>query len=111
MSVILLKRQLDALLKQQERAIEAIGDKIRKQVIVPACHKHGLRFSSGGGSFDFVQLGPPRESYGNDDDIRFSRHLTAAAKKDIRDILNLLHEDVWGKHSLGMYVESYNPGP
>lgn len=101
-----LKARLEETLRRHDEELCALGAKVRAELVVPACRRHRLRFSSGMGTFFFSK---GDHNYGNRDDVECgdtaSRALPAAAKAAIGPILDLLNEEVSRDNYLGYYVE------
>ena len=100
-----LKARLEETLKRHEEELCALGEKVRAELVIPACRKHRLTFTSGMGTFFFSK---GEHHYGNRDDVECgdaaSRALSAAAKATIAPILDLLNEEISHNNYLGYYV-------
>jgi hypothetical protein len=89
----------------------ALGDRVRQEIVEPACKKHRLRFTSGMGVFFFERRAATANDmhYGDRQDVDNSAwyirdKLSASARATLGPILDLLNVEVsWG-HCLGHYV-------
>jgi hypothetical protein len=84
-----------------EREVSELAEKIRDQVIIPLCLKHGLTFISGNGTFFFTDV------KGNDytsDDVDAAYAGNKKIHKAVSGVLHLLNEEVSHNQVLGYYV-------
>ena len=81
-----------------EDSLQELGRRIRNEVVLPACKKHGLTYLCGNGSCYFIR---GKEAYSDAFNLPDNK-----AGKEIRPILEMLDTQVsYGKY-LGYYVAS-----
>ncbi len=87
---------LDSLRDDFQKKCEALGDKIRTEVVIPACKKHKLKFLQGMGTYFFSR---GSKTYGADHD-----DMSPALRETLVPIFNLLDTQVFNNDVLGYYV-------
>lgn len=81
-----------------EREVERLGLKIEKELVIPICKKHGLKFTQGMGMFFFT------DKKGRDyADVRTDRHNERVAR-DLEPVFEVLNAEVRDNQVLGYYV-------
>jgi hypothetical protein len=107
--------ELERLLKTFDKQLEILAERIRTELVVPACKRHRLCFVSGNGTFFFRRKGTKNEydalepTYGNSEDLEYDvppgyRPLSSAAKKTLGPILDLLNQEISHGEYLGYLV-------
>ena len=95
---------LDHVIAEKERAIERLAEHVRKEIVVPACVRYGLTYTSGNGSYVF---GDPAAKYG---DRRYAIGTAQDARdaklSGLADVFRVLDMDVdtASRATLGHYV-------
>jgi hypothetical protein len=105
---------LKVLNEQYERDLNALVERVRQEIVAPACRRLKMRFSSGMGTYDFKKVEHAGNftapTYSSREDVYDKppvgyRALSSAAKEELGAILDLLHEeDATGKFELGQYM-------
>ena len=111
MSTETYSAELAGIVKRFDDDLTALGEKVRTELVMPACKKYRLTFSSGNGTFDF------RRSQGDayapvwsnskeldDPTPHGHRPLSEAAKTTLRPILDILNEKISHGQYLGYFV-------
>jgi hypothetical protein len=107
--------ELDGIMRRFDDDLTALGKKVREQVVVPACKKYKLEFTSGMGVFFFKRRAAKpgdfmEPHYGNRRDLEAPppcgyRGLSKSAKGALGPILDLLNEEFSRGQYLGYFVE------
>lgn len=93
---------IETLKEKFENELRILGLKIRNELVVPVCSKHGLKFFSGNKIFFFAR---GEEVYDN-----VSQLIAANSKadqnlqNDLKPILELLHTEISHNDYVGFYV-------
>lgn len=110
--------ELKALQEQLEKDLDALGDKIGREIVVPVCAKYKLAFVTIQGNFWFMKKkytknqndwhNAPR--YGDSEELSDPidadyDDISDAAKEALRPILDLLNMEVSHNQFLGYYVD------
>lgn len=89
--------QLETLLEEHDAALNALGDKIRSEVVEPFCRKHGFTYTSGMGMFFFTDT----------NGVNYSPAYNMPKGKvgrEMQEIFNLLNTDFAYNQCLGYLV-------
>jgi hypothetical protein len=92
--------ELVSITQSFDDEMTALGEKVRAELVLPACRKHKLRFSSGNGDYFFAK-GDAR--YGG---VNAAWHpkLSMAAQSTLKPIMDLLDQEVSHGQHLGYFV-------
>lgn len=105
-----LERAVAKIDRERERAIERLAAKVRRDILVPACTKHGLDFKSGNGTW-VLSAG---------DSMLFDAEEAARKGFRLKRLFDALETRIgdWPRGSvtpggpeLGMYVEDFSAPP
>lgn len=94
--------QVKAIEERFYNDLQELGERIRNEVVAPACKNHRLKFLSGNGTFFFSN---GKKTYGDLGDA----DLESAPKKlreVLKPIIDLLNTEITHNDYLGYYVES-----
>lgn len=89
--------ELGAILAEQDRAVTALADRVRSDVVVPFCRKHRLGFIQGMGTFYFYR-----------GEITFGESYNlpnGTLGRDMKRIYDLLRSEIDRVQELGYYVQ------
>jgi hypothetical protein len=120
LTVTAARELVEQTLRRHEAELDDLGERIREELVVPACEAHGLTFSSRNETFCFQRPsgadGPGLFTYGDRADLDAptseSSTLSAAAKESLGSLLDLLnHELVHDGQRLGSLVPSVDLDP
>lgn len=114
--------ELEGIIKRHDDAVDALGAKVRVEVVVPLCRKFKLSFVVIQGDFWFMKKKYTKEprDWHNAPHYSNSKYLndlppgaldgyediSDAAKKALEPVLDLLNTDVSWNNPLGYHVES-----
>lgn len=94
------QKRLEELQKTFEKKVQILADKVRKEVLIPHCKKHGLCFYSGMGRFFFDKDGAT---------ITPDYAPKLVAKFELSQLFQLLELEVKRNVLLGEYISDYIP--
>lgn len=110
---------LNRTLRRHEAELGLLGEKVRVELVEPACKKHKLAFVSGNGTFFFQRRATKNKGfdgfdaaepkYGSREDFKLPvpygyRGLSDAAKRTLGPLLDLLNEEISHGQYLGYLV-------
>ena len=103
----------ESLEKKFWEDISTLGENIRQEVIIPACQKHGVTFTSGMGRFFFTYVNTRlNRSIDFSDAIDFDRlstiistHKLLSLQEDLVPILKMLNTEITRSQFLGYFVD------
>ncbi len=92
--------ELTQLMASFDDSLNRLGDKIRREVVTPACRQHKITFTSGMGTYYFSK---GNDNIGSVEDPEFKR-LSKAAQETVRTVLTLLDQEISHGQYLGFFV-------
>lgn len=101
MSVQYMRSRLESMLASHNADLDALGEAVRADVIVPVCDRYGLDFVQGMGTYFFSK---GKTTYGSADEA------TGALRRALEPIFELLNADATDRHPLGFRVGDYRHG-
>lgn len=102
MNQIKIKSQLQTILSQTQKKIQALADSAREAIILPICKKHGLRYVAGNGITIFIDV-KNENSIGNVYDAIHDYDGKYAFLAPIFD--NVIDLEVDSNNVLGYYID------
>jgi hypothetical protein len=101
------KDEIDRILAEKEAAIAAWADRIRQDIVIPACEQYGLAYIAGNGGYFFYD--PALPDYSTKPRARIATKQDAIDAKipalgSVFDVLDL-DLDTAGRAQIGHYVE------
>lgn len=97
--------ELAAIQKRFDDDTTALAEKVRREVVVPACRRHRLTFRSCNGAFGFRRNGSPLIDSTDSDAFNL---LPGPSKAAVVGILDLLRRSVSHGQWLGDFIRDVN---
>jgi len=95
------EKEAEAIFADFDRARDALADKIRREVVLPACRKFRVTFAAGNGSFSFYDLSYSSAFAG----LIMDEHDCRAKKKTgLIRVLKILNTVCGEKFEIGHFV-------
>lgn len=94
-------RQLELLKKQFEEELDALGDEVREEVVLPLCRKHKLTYMAGNGRIFIERAGTNESVY---DGSGVAPDVVGVMRADLTRVVALLNVEVSSVNCLGYYV-------
>ena len=99
-----IEERLKAINETYENALNELGDKVRKEVVIPVCKKHRLRYISGNGYIMFQQDKENGVAFSSQEELKRD----TKCKFDLSEVFALLNIEVSYNQYLGYFVASVN---
>jgi hypothetical protein len=92
--------QVEAIKQRFDNDLQELGERIRNEVVAPACKNHRLKFFAGNGTFFFSK---GKKTYADVLDPDF-QSAPKAIRETLKPIIDLLNTEITHNDFLGYYV-------